>query len=149
FEHKTRHAGFSPVCQVVMDFAEAVFAVIIIGVDDDKGGVDQIFGRQYCLAGTPGLGTAFGKLAGDVMQVLENVVHRNPMGGTDSSHAVPDGFPERSLDVFTNYKNDMVETRFDGVMDGIIHDDMSAGVHGFQLFNAAAKTRADACGHNE
>ena len=132
-----------------MDFAEAVFAVIIIGVDDDKGGVDQIFGRQYCLAGAPGLGAPFGKLAGDIMQVLESVVHRNAVSGTDSSHAVPDGLPERSLDVFTNYKNNMVEASLHGIVDGIVHNDMSAGVHGFQLFNAAAKTRADACGHNE
>src|SRR5699024_2268487 len=149
FEHKTRHAGLSPACQIVMDLAEAVFAVIVIGVDDDKGGMDQLFGRQDRLAGAPGLGAPFGKLAGDIMQVLESVVHRNAVIGTDSSHAVPDGLPERSLDVFTNYKNNMVEASLHGVMDGIVHNDMPAGVHRFQLLDAAAKAGANACGHDE
>ena len=132
-----------------MDLAEAVFAVIIIGVDDAKRRVDQPFGRQNSLAGAPGLGAALRQGAGDVAQVLEGVVHRHAMGGADRRDAVPNGLAELSLDVPADHKNDVVETRLDGVMDGIIHDDVATGIHRLQLLDAAAKARSDTGGHDE
>ena len=66
-EHKARHTGLTALCQVIVDLAKAIFAVIVVGVDDSKRCMDQIFSRQDRLTGAPGLGTAFGKLAGDVV----------------------------------------------------------------------------------
>ena len=48
----------------------------------------------------------------------------------------------------TDDKDDLVETGFDGVMDGVIHDDLAVGAYGRQLLDAAAVTRADARRHN-
>ena len=69
-----------------MDLAEATFAVIIIGVDDDKGGVDHVFSCQHCLAGAPGLGAAFGKLT----KVVETKNIIKTAGGAEADGVVLD-----------------------------------------------------------
>ena len=71
------------------------------------------------------------------------------MSGADRSDAVSDDLSKLSLDVPADHKNDMVETCLDGVVDRIVHDDVAAGVHRFQLLDAAAKARADTGGHDE
>ena len=52
------------------------------------------------------------------------------------------------FNVFTNNKNNLIKTRFNGIMNGIIHNNFTIGPYRFQLFNTAAKTRANTCRHN-
>ena len=132
-----------------MNGPEALLAVVVIGIDHNERRVHHLFGGQHRLAGAPGLGPPLGEGPRDVVQVLEGVVHRHPMGGADGGNPVADDLPEFRFDVPADYKDHVAEPGLDGVMNRVIHDDMAGGVHRFQLLDAAPKAGADAGSHNE
>ena len=73
------------------------------------------------------------------VQFLKSVAQLDAEAGADALDAVADGLPERLFDVVADDEHDLVKARFDGVVDGIIHDDLAVGAHGRQLLDAAAK----------
>lgn len=131
-----------------MDPAESLFAVVVIGVDHDEGFPNQIFGRQHRLSGAPGFGAAFRQLSRDIADILEGVVHFHAALSADGFDSVSDNFSEIRFDILSDDKNNFVKAGFDGIVDGIIHNDVAVGIYRFQLFNAAPEARTDTRRHN-
>ena len=132
-----------------MNLTEALFSVVVIGVDYDEGFPNQIFGRQHRLSGAPRFGAAFRQLSRDIADILEGVVHFHAALSADGFDSVSDNFSEIRFDILSDDKNNFVKAGFDGIVDGIIHNDVATVIHRFQLLDSTAKARSDPGGHNK
>ena len=92
--------------------------------------------------------TATTSVLGQIIQSLVGVGNLNAQPGADFFDAVADDLAEGLLDVAADDEHDLVETGFDGVVDGVVHQDLAVGAHGGKLFDAAAVAGADSGGHN-
>ena len=153
FEDKARHAeGIvrMVLAEEIMDGGIDAFAVVVVGVDDGKGAVDQLLGGQHRLAGAPGLGAALGKETGNIRQGLEAVAHLHALLGADRLDAVADDLPEVLFNVFADDEYDLIEARGNGIVNGVVHNDVPGAVNAGQLLDAATKPTADTgCHDNE
>ena len=64
-------------------------------------------------------------------------------------NAVTNPLFEIFFNVFANDKDQLIKSSLDGIMNGIIHDDLIVQTNGFQLFDARAKSTAQASRHND
>ena len=131
--------------QVIVHHPERLGAVVVIGVDHRKGAVDEVLGGQHGVAGAPGLDPAFrhGVACGQLFQLLESVFHVHGLG-----HPVADGGLEGLLDLMLDDKDHGLEACAAGVVERIIHDDLSVGAHRVDLLHAAV-TAAHTCRHHD
>ena len=131
--------------QVIVHHPERLGAVVVIGVDHRKGAVDEVLGGQHGVAGAPGLDPAFrhGVACGQLFQLLESVFHVHGLG-----HPVADGGLEGILDLVLDDKDHGLEACAAGVVERIIHDDLSVGAHRVDLLHAAV-TAAHTCRHHD
>ena len=155
FQHKARHGKVARLVgrvalQEVVQPDERLLAVVVVGVDDGERLLNNALAGQHGLAGAPGLGAALrhGEALRHVLECLERIVDLNAQPGADLLNAVTDGLFKRLLNVVADDKDDLVKTGLDGVMNGIVHDDLAVGTDGSQLFDAAAEAGADTGGHN-
>ena len=120
--------------EVIVDDLERLRAVVVVGIDDGEGAVDVGLCGQHRVAGTPGLHAALGDgvALGQLIQLLEGVLHVHHPG-----HAVADGSFESLLDLVLDDEDDRLEACAAGVVQGIIHDDLTAGTHRVDLLHAA------------
>ena len=130
--------------QVIIHHPEGLRAVIIIGIDDRKGAVDEILCSQNGVAGAPGLDTALrhGKACGQLVQLLEGVFHLHRLG-----HPLADGRFEGVLDLMLDDKDHRLKACAAGIVKGIVHDDLTIGAHRVDLLHAAV-TAAHASRHD-
>ena len=131
--------------QVIVHHPERLGAVVVIGVDHRKGAVDEVLGGQHGVAGAPGLDPAFrhGVACGQLFQLLESVFHVHGLG-----HTVADGGLEGLFDLMLDDKDHRLEACAAGVVERIIHDDLSVGAHRVDLLHAAV-TAAHTCRHHD
>ena len=131
--------------QIIMQLHKTFFAVIIIGIDNRKGLMDNVLTCQNRLAGSPGLRPVCGlcKAARKIIQLLISICHISNL-----LDPITDDFLEILLKILADDENDPVKTSLQCVLDGVIHDDLSIGSHRLQLLDAAAKTAADTSRHN-
>ena len=131
--------------QVIVHHLERLGAVVVIGVDHRKGAVNEVLGGQHGVAGAPGLDPAFrhGVACGQFFQLLESVFHVHGLG-----HTVADGGLEGLLDLMLDDKDHGLEACAAGVVERIIHDDLSVGAHRVDLLHAAV-TAAHTCRHHD
>ena len=131
--------------QVIVHHPERLGAVVVIGVDHRKGAVDEVLGGQHGVAGAPGLDPAFrhGVAGRQLFQLLESVFHVHGLG-----HPVADGGLEGLLDLMLDDKDHGLEACAAGVVERIIHDDLSVGAHRVDLLHAAV-TAAHTCRHHD
>ena len=131
--------------QVIVHHPERLGAVVVIGVDHRKGAVDEVLGGQHGVAGAPGLDPAFrhGVACGQLFQLLESVLYLHGLG-----HPVPDGSLEGILDLVLDHKDHRFKAGPAGVVERIIHDDLSVGAHRVDLLHAAV-TAAHAGSHDD
>ena len=129
-----------------MDQTEAFLAIIVIGIDDDEGVVDNAAASEQSLTRTPGLGASFGyrKAVGKIIQLLEHV-----LAGADLFHLVADDLTEISLNVLANDEYDLIKAGRQSVVNRVIHNNLAGGAHMLQLLDAATEARANACGQND
>ena len=130
--------------QVIIHHPEGLRAVIIIGIDDCKGAVDEVLCSQNGVAGAPWLDTALrhGEACGQLIQLLECVVHVHHFG-----HAVADGLFEGLLDLVLDDEDHGLKACTAGIVEGIIHDDLPVGAYRVDLLHAAV-TAAHASRHD-
>jgi len=134
--------------QIVVDLPVDALAVIVVGVDDGKGTVDMVLCGQNGLTGAPGLAAALGKGTGDLRQRLEAVGDLYTGLGTHGLNAVADDFPEVLFDVPADNEYDLLKACGDGIMDGVIHNNMAGLIHSCKLLDSGAVAAADAGGHD-
>ena len=154
-QHKTGHAelaglgGLIPL-QEVVQLHKGFLAVVVVGVDHRKGLLQDALAGQHGLAGAPGLGASLGhgETGGHILQRLEGVSRFHAQRFAGGLDAVADGLLEGLLDVVTDDEDDLVKAGLDGIVDGIVHDDLAVGADSRQLFDAAAEAGADAGRHD-
>ena len=129
--------------EIIVEFSVNALAVVIVGIDHREGGIDVLPGCQHRLAGTPGLCTALRQNAGNIRQGLEAVAHLNAMGGAHFFDPVSDDLPEVFFNIPADDKHNFIESRLNGVVNGIVHDDMTGFVHLGQLLDPAPIAAAD------
>ena len=133
-----------------MNLDKSFLAIVVVSIDNGERLLDDILAGQNCLAGAPGLAALSGNFVpgGDGVLLLESIGNLNAQVGTGLFNAVADGFLESLLNVVADDKDNLVKPGFDGIMDGVIHDDLAVGADSGQLLDAAAKAGADAGCHN-
>ena len=129
----------------IVQLFECSFAIVIIGIDDDKRLFHNAAAAQNCLAGAPGLCAAFGhgKAGRQVTEFLINIFHLDLPGD-----AVTDHLTEFCFNILADNENHFIKARLLGIIDGIIHDHFAAGAHFCKLLDAFAKARANARRHD-
>ena len=120
--------------EVIVDDLERLRAVVVIGIDDGEGAVDEGLCGQHRVAGTPGLHAALGDgvALGQLIQLLEGVLHVHHPG-----HAVANGSFESRFDLVLDDEDDRLEACAAGVVERIIHDDLTVRPHRVDLLHAA------------
>ena len=129
----------------IVQLSECGFAIVIIGIDDDKRLFHNAAAAQNCLAGAPGLCAAFrhGEASGQVAEFLINIFHLDLLGNTVTDHLT-----ELSFNILADNENHFIKARLLGIIDRIIHDHFAAGAHFCKLLDAFAKARANARRHD-
>ena len=129
---------------------KGVFSVIIIRVDDGKGLLNEALAGQDSLSRSPGLLPPFrqGDALRQIVQRLKGIPDLHTQLGADRFDTVADDFPEVRFDLFADDKNDLTKTCPDGIVDGIIHDDLTMKANRLQLFDAGAISGTNAGGHH-
>ena len=120
--------------EVVVDLPEGLGTVVVVGVDDREGPVDEAAGAEHRLPGAEGLGPPFGHGVGggQVVQRLEGVFHLHQAG-----QPVPDHRAEIGLVLPADDEDDLLKAGAPGVVDGIVDDDLPARAHRVELLHAA------------
>ena len=130
--------------QMVHHGLKGAGAIVVVRIDDGKGLMDQVLGRQNGLHRTQGLGALSGDGAArrQVVQFLEGVFHFH----TALDH-IAHQLAEAVLKVMLNDKHDLVEACLHGIVDGVEHQHLVVGAHAVNLLISAV-ARAHAGGHD-
>ena len=132
-----------------MNSLETFFAIVIICIDDDERGLDDLLRCKHGLTSSPRLCTAFRQSPRNIVNVLESIIHRHIMGSADSFDTLTDNLFELLLDILTDDKYHMVEASLKRIMDGIIHDNMPRIIHRLQLFDSRSEAAANTSCHDK
>ena len=126
-------------------------SIVVVRVDDGEGAVDQAVAGQNGLAGAKGFLSScrLYKAAGKRIHGLEGIGHFHAPLCADLFDPFSDNFHEILFNIPADHKYDLVKAGFHGVIDGIIHDDLSVYAHGLQLLDAAAESGSDSGCHND
>ena len=116
-QYKTCHAGLAAVHQILMNRLEAFLAIIIVCIDHNKRGLDDLLCGKYCLTGSPRLCPAFRQSSRNVLNILERLVYRYIMSGADGGDPITDDLFKLLLDILTDDKYHMVEASLNRIMD--------------------------------
>src|ERR1700723_183001 len=118
---------------MLSQYAIALRPVKIVGVDDRKGLVDRIGGRQNCMQRAPWLGAAGrdGKPQRKFVEFLKGV-----FDGDMFFKPCTDGLPESLLNVPADDEHDLAESRAKCVVDRIVDDGFAAGADWINLLEA-------------
>ena len=125
---------------MLIDGLEGADAIVVIGVDDRKGSIDDFLCGQDGMAGAPGLDPTLGDgvTGREVLHLLEGVAHLHVV-----RHPLTYGLPESVLDLVLDDKDHRLKARPTGVVERVVDDKFSVGTHRVHLFQstvAAAHT---------
>ena len=128
--------------QVIVHHLKRLRAVVVVCIDDRKGAVNEGLCSQHGMAGAPRLHTALrdGKASGQLFQLLEGVFHVHYF-----SHAVADGSLEGVLDLVLDDKDHGLKAGAAGVVERIVHNDLSVGAHRVDLLHTAVAAAHASC----
>ena len=128
-----------------MDPLKALFSIVIVCIDHQERTVNQPLYHQNSLTGSPGFFAALRhKIAlWKSVQLLIGINNRDLLG-----NAVSDNLLKILFQIFTDNKYDFVKSGLNGVMDRIIHNNLSIWPNRSQLLDSAPKPAADSSRHN-
>ena len=137
--------------QPAVQVAVGLPAVVVVGIDHREGLADQLLRRQHRLPGAPGLGAPLGNAESlrHGVQILEGIVHLHIQPAAQRLDAITDPLPEIRLDVLPDDKDQLVESGGNGIVDGIVHDDLIVQPHRLQLLDAPAEPGPDSSRHDQ
>ena len=129
-----------------MDDLKAFFSVVVIGIDDKERFLDQISRRKNRLTGSPRFFSTFRnrKTFREIIHLLVRILDRS-----DLLDPVSDDLLKIFLQIFSDDKNNFIKTRFQSVMDRIVHNDLAARTNRGKLLDSAAKTASNSCCHDD
>jgi hypothetical protein len=81
---------------------------------------------------------------GEIFQGLKNIADFHP-----AFDPPPDGFPERFLEIPPDHEHDLLETRPDRVVYGVIDDELTVGSHGLHLLQTAVAAAHSSRHHHQ
>ena len=100
-----------------MNRLETFLAIIIVCIDHNKRGLDDLLCGKHCLTGSPRLCTAFRQSARNIVNILKSVVYSYIMSGANSCDTITDYLFELLLDILTDNKYHMVKACLNCIMN--------------------------------
>ena len=82
------------------------------------------------------------------MHILEGIGHFHPHPVTDALNPIADAPAEIFLNFFSNHKNDLIEACEDGIVDGVVHDNLVIQANRLQLLDSSAEAGTNARCHD-
>ena len=133
-------------CHILIQLYKRLFAIIVICIDHDKRFLHDILHAKDRLSGSPRFRSSPGILptSREFIHRLVCILDRNQL-----LDPLSDNLLKILLDILADNKDNLIASRFQRIMDRIIHNNLSIRPNRFQLFNSAAKTTADSGGHND
>lgn len=121
--------------EVVCEDAEAVGAIVVIGIGDGKGGIEEGARGECGMTGAPGLGASGGRgeAMGEVFEGLDGIVEDD----ATSFPAIADDAAHIGFEVGARDEDDLIEACGEGIADGVVEDELSVGSDGVHLFESA------------
>ena len=128
--------------QVIVHHLKRLRAVVVVRIDDRKGAVNEGLCSQHGMAGAPRLYAPLrhGKTCGQLFQLLESVLHIHRF-----RHAVTDGSFEGVLDLVLDDKDHGLKAGAAGIVEGVVHNDLSVGAHRVDLLHTAVAAAHAGC----
>ena len=122
--------------------SESVLAVIVVGVDDGEGLVNLILCAHDGVHRAVGLGTLGrgNETAGKGIIFLIGVGDLHLFGDLVADH-----FTEHLVHTAADDKNHLIKTGFDGIIDGVFHQDFTVGANAVHLFVTAVTGSESSC----
>ena len=116
--------------QVVVYLPEALGTVVVVRVDHGKGAVHDVPGREYGVAGAPGLHAPFGHGVAlrQVGELLIGIAHVN-----DLAQTVADGGLEGVLELALYHEHDGLEAGAARVVYRVVYYELTVVPHGVEL----------------
>ena len=84
-----------------MNRLEAFLAIIIICIDHNKRGLDDILCCKDCLTCSPRFRATFRQSSRNIIDILESIVHSYTMRIANGGNAISDDLFELLLDILT------------------------------------------------
>ena len=132
-----------------MDSLKALLAVVIVCIDHNKRCIKNFLCSKHSLTGSPWLCTAFRQSSRNVVDILESIVYRYIVRGTNGCNTITDDLLELLLDILTDDKDYMIEACLNCVMDRVIYDDVIRSIHRLQLLDSCSEAATDTSSHDK
>ena len=131
--------------QEIMNQLKCLLSVIIVCIDHRKRSVHNRQTGQDSMSGSPWFYTAFRHLKAfwQVVKILKYILHRNPF-----LHTVSNALTEICFIFLLDNKYDFSKSSLYCIVDRIVHNNMSLGINGVNLFQSAV-TASHTCRHND
>ena len=151
-KHKAAHADIINIrglihliYHVIMDTAKALLSVIIICIDHKEGAVHHSLDGQHGLACSPGLRASWCHLIAlrKIADLLIGIFHRDQL-----LDPVADDLLKILFQVLSDNEYDLVKSGLHCIVNGVVHNDLTARAHRRQLLDSSAKTAADSGCHD-
>ena len=121
--------------QPVMQFYKRFFSIIIICINHSKSRINQRLRCQHCLSGSPWFRPSNRHLSRNIVDILKTILYINTLRGTNFFNSVSNYFFKIFFNILPDNKNNLIKSRFDCIIDRIIHNHMSIIIHQSQLLN--------------
>ena len=131
--------------QKIMHHGKRLSPIIIIRINHRKWLMDQTLAGENCLSRSPGLRPSlrYRKSFRQLIQFLKSISHL-----TQFFHPIPNHFTKIFFQIPTDDKNNLIKPCFQSIVDGIIHNDLTAGAYRSQLLDPCAKSGSYPGRHN-
>ena len=131
--------------KIIMYFNICFFSIVVICIDYSKWLGKNFLRCQYSVSCSPWLCTVcrFPEISRKIIDLLECISNF-----CDLFDTVADDSAELILNIFTDDKYNFVESCFQCIMDGIIHNDLTLRSYRCKLLDTFSKTTSDSCRHD-
>ena len=128
-----------------MYFNICFFSIVVICIDYSEWLGKDFLCCQYSVTCSPWFGTVcrFLKVSWKIVDLLECVSNF-----CDLLDTVANDSAEFVLNIFTDDKYHFVESCFQCIMDGIVHDDLALRSYRCELLDTFSKTASNSCCHD-
>ena len=148
-QHKTSHTGLAAIHQILMDSPEALLAIVIVRINHNERCVENLLRCKHSLSGSPRLRSSFRQNPRDIVNILKSIIHGYIMRRANGGNAITDHLFKFLLNLLADNKYHMVEACLNGIMDGIVYDNMTSIIDRLQLFDSCSKAAADTSSHDK
>ncbi len=125
--------------EIIVHLNKGFFSIIIVGIDNKKRFLDQIAANHDGMSRSPGFFALrrAAKAGRQLVKLLEGIFHL-----AKSLHATADNLLKISLQILSDDKYNFIKARLQGIVNGIINNNLTVWSNRCQLLDALTETGA-------